>query len=112
MTWHPSSDRGDGSARPLREAIDRYLNRGGHGEIALLAAVVEVWVETVGTHVANHVQPRGITDDTLLVDVDQPAWSTEVTFLAEHILSGLRARLGEHVATFIKARVRGRSDVE
>jgi predicted nucleic acid-binding Zn ribbon protein len=111
VTWHPNSDEGDGPHR-LREAIDGFLTRGGHREITVLSKVLEVWVDTVGEHVAKHVKPTAIAQGTLLVDVDEAGWSTEVTFLAGRILTNLEQRLGEPVATQVKARVRGGSSVE
>jgi predicted nucleic acid-binding Zn ribbon protein len=88
------------------------LRRSGHAEIALLSEVIRIWEGAVGTHVAAHVTPTAIHQDTLFVTVDEPGWSTEVAFLAEPILSGLQERLGRPVAHFVKARVRGRSGVE
>jgi predicted nucleic acid-binding Zn ribbon protein len=109
MTWHPSSADDSEQTRSVRDAIEQYLARGGHSEVSLLSRVVDVWPETVGDLVAAHVRPTLITDDTLYVDVDQPAWSTEVAFMAGRILEGLQTRLGKPVATFIKPRVRGGS---
>jgi predicted nucleic acid-binding Zn ribbon protein len=78
----------------------------------MLSKVLQIWGETVGDHVANHVQPVLISQDTLVVEVDQPAWSTEVSFMASRILATLERQLGSHVASAVKARVRGRSGVE
>ncbi len=111
MTWHPAPD-GEASSRPLREAIEHYLNRGGHGEVAVLADVVRIWSEVVGASVASHVHPAALLDGVLYLDVDAPAWSTEVTFLADRMLAALAERLGTPVATSVKARVRGGSGVE
>jgi predicted nucleic acid-binding Zn ribbon protein len=109
VTWHPSSADDAEQTRRLSEAIEHYLARGGHGEVSLLSRVVDVWSETVGALVAAHVQPTSIANRTLFVDVDQPAWSTEVAFMAGRILEGLQTRLGEPVAAFVKPRVRGGS---
>jgi predicted nucleic acid-binding Zn ribbon protein len=111
MSWRPTPDP-DTQTKKLREAIEHFLTRGGHAEISLLSRVNDVWESAVGTHVAGHVQPTSIANDTLYVNVDEPAWSTELVFIATRILTTLEDRLGQHVATFLKARIRGGSGVE
>lgn len=103
----------DGAAtRRLREAIDLYLAREGPSDLALFTRVLDVWDSVVGSGVAGRVRPTGISDGTLFVDVDSPAWFTEVGFLAPQLLVGLEARLGTPIAERVKARVRGGSGVE
>ena len=111
MSWRPEPDQ-DAQTKNLREAIEQFLRRGGHGEVSLLSRVNDVWESAVGTHVAGHVHPVSIANDTLYVNVDEPAWSTELTFIATRILTTLEDRLGQHVATFVMPRVRGGSGVE
>jgi predicted nucleic acid-binding Zn ribbon protein len=112
MTWHPAPDPDRDPSERVRDAIHRFLNRGGHGEIALLSRVNDVWESAVGAHVASHVRPSSIANKTLYVDVDQPGWSTEIVFLSAQILGALEEQLGQSVALFLKPRVRGRSGVE
>jgi predicted nucleic acid-binding Zn ribbon protein len=49
------------------------------------------WDEAVGPAVAAHVQPVKLDGTTLVVEVDDPAWATQLKFLE----STLRARLAE-----------------
>lgn len=111
MSWRPEPDP-DAQTKKLREAIEHFLHRGGHGEVSLLSSVNDVWESTVGSHVAEHVRPVSIANDTLYVNVDEPAWATELAFIAARILTTLEDRLGQHVATFVMPRVRGGSGVE
>jgi predicted nucleic acid-binding Zn ribbon protein len=112
VTWHPAGDPDAVRSTRLGDAIEHFLKRRGRGELVTLSRVAEIWDAAVGAQVANHVRPAAITDDTLVVDVDQPAWSIEVNFMAPRILATLEAQLGNHVASAVKARVRGRSGVE
>ena len=48
------------------------------------------WEEAVGAAIAANVRPVRLEDGTLLVEVDDPAWATQVRFLADD----LRSRLG------------------
>ena len=112
MTWHPAGDPDAPRSTPLGDAIEHFLKRRGRSELVTLARVVEIWESAVGSQVAKHVHPAAIENDTLVVDVDQPGWSIEVNFMASRILTTLHERLGNHVASAVKARVRGRSSVE
>jgi predicted nucleic acid-binding Zn ribbon protein len=58
---------------------------------SVLGGVFGRWEEAVGTAVAAHVQPVRLTGTTLLVEVDDPAWATQLKFLE----NTLRARLAE-----------------
>ena len=49
------------------------------------------WNEAVGPAVAAHVQPVKLDGTTLVVEVDDPAWATQLKFLE----TTLRERLAE-----------------
>jgi predicted nucleic acid-binding Zn ribbon protein len=57
----------------------------------VLGGVFGRWDEAVGAAVAAHVQPVRLTGTTLLVEVDDPAWATQLKFLERT----LRTRLLE-----------------
>jgi hypothetical protein len=52
------------------------------------------WNEAVGEQVAEHVRPVKLDGGVLTVEVDDPAWATQVKFLAPTII----ARLAEVAA--------------
>ena len=58
------------------------------------------WDELVGARLAAHTRPVGLRDGVLVVGVEDPAWATEIRFLAPTLVERLRCRAG-----------RGRSDV-
>ena len=47
------------------------------------------WEEAVGQALAVNVRPVRLEDGTLLVEVDDPAWATQVRFLADDITARL-----------------------
>lgn len=59
--------------------------------MAAIGGVFGRWDEAVGDAVAAHVQPVRLEATTLVVEVDDPAWATQIRFLE----ATLRARLGE-----------------
>lgn len=59
--------------------------------IASIGGVFNRWEEAVGGPVAAHVQPLKLEGTTLVVEVDDPAWATQMRFLE----STLRTRLAD-----------------
>ncbi len=105
----PRGRRGD---HPLGDAFDAYLRSQGHGALLQLARLVAVWPDVVGPDVAAHASPRSLRDGTLVVAVDQPAWATQLAFLAETVLDGLAAALGERLVTDLQATVQRNQALE
>jgi hypothetical protein len=62
-----------------------------HHSPTAMGAVFGRWEEAVGEAVAAHVQPVKLDGGTLVVQVDDPAWATQLRFLE----ATLRARLAE-----------------
>ena len=50
-------------------------------DAAAMGGVFGRWDEAVGEAVAAHVQPVKLDGTTLVVEVDDPAWATQVKFL-------------------------------
>ncbi|MGA1073834.1 MAG: DciA family protein [Ilumatobacteraceae bacterium] len=64
------------------------------------------WDDVVGDQVAAHVRPLKLDAGVLLVEVDDPAWATQVKFLAGTIIERLADVAGVRVDR-IEARVHG-----
>lgn len=77
---------------PVTDALDGLLRslRGGAGR-AEVGGVFGRWEDAVGTALAANVRPVRLERGMLLVEVDDPAWATEVRFMSDD----LRARLAE-----------------
>jgi predicted nucleic acid-binding Zn ribbon protein len=74
----------------LSEALDDVVRslQGGAGR-SEVRGVFGQWDEAVGETIAAHVRPVRLDSGGLLVEVDEPAWATQVRLLADD----LRARL-------------------
>lgn len=74
----PISNSLDGIVRslrgPSRQAVSGLFGR---------------WDEAVGPQVAEHVRPVKLDEGVLVVQVDDPAWATQVRFLAHTITERL-----------------------
>lgn len=82
----PISHSLDGVVRSLR-GPDRRQVSGLFGR----------WAEAVGAHVAEHVRPVKLDEGVLVVQVDDPAWATQVQFLTGDIIERLDAIAGVRV---------------
>ncbi len=63
------------------------------------------WTEAVGDAVAAHVTPLKLDGSTLIVEVDDPAWATQLRFLETALKQRLLEVAGAKIDT-IEARVR------
>jgi predicted nucleic acid-binding Zn ribbon protein len=57
----------------------------------LLTAVFSRWEQLVGPDIAAHARPRSLRQGTLIVLVDQPAWATQLRFMAGDLLARIQA---------------------
>jgi predicted nucleic acid-binding Zn ribbon protein len=85
-------DRGPTS---VADDLDRVVARMGTSEASTLGLVFTRWEEIVGPVLAGHVKPIRVSDDTLVVAVEQPAWATQVRSLGATLLT----RVGEVTGT-------------
>jgi predicted nucleic acid-binding Zn ribbon protein len=72
--------------------------RAGAVPAAALGGVFGRWSEAVGEAVAAHVQPVKLDGDRLVVEVDDPAWATQLKFLE----ATLRERLAQVTGAVIR----------
>jgi predicted nucleic acid-binding Zn ribbon protein len=66
------------------------------------------WDEAVGEQVAQHVRPVKLDQGVLSVEVDDPAWATQVKFLAPTIIARL-SEVADARVERIQVRVEPRS---
>ncbi len=91
---------------PLGAAVDHLLSARGLEAAGSLSAIAAAWEGIVGPEVARHVVPSAVRGQELVVDVDTPAWATEVQFQEALILTRCREQLGDGAPAKLRARVR------
>jgi predicted nucleic acid-binding Zn ribbon protein len=79
---------------PLSTSLDAVVKSLRGPSRAAVGGVFGRWNEAVGEQIAAHVQPVKLDGGTLVVEVDDPAWATQVKFLASTIIERLRAVAG------------------
>lgn len=75
---------------PLASSLDGVVRSLRGPSRRVVGGVFGRWTEAVGEQVAAHVQPVKLDDGTLVVQVDDPAWATQVKFLHSTIVDRLR----------------------
>ena len=93
---------------PISSSLDGVMRslRGPSRQAA--GGVFGRWTESVGEQVAAHVTPVKLDHGVLLVEVDDPAWATQVKFLTPMITERLLAVAGVGVER-IEVRVERRN---
>lgn len=90
---------------PIGEATRRLLHARGLDSSVTLGAIMSAWEEAVGDLVSAHARPRALHGSSLVVEVDDPTWATQLRFLASTILDELRRRFGEASPEALNVRV-------
>ncbi len=72
-----------------------------------MSGVFGRWAEAVGDAVAAHVKPVKLDATTLIVEVDDPAWATQLRFLETTLKQRLLEVAGATIET-VEVRVKGR----
>lgn len=70
-----------------------------------MGSVFGRWTEAVGEAVAAHVKPLKLDGTKLVVEVDDPAWATQLRFLETTVKQRLHEIAGADIET-IETRVR------
>jgi predicted nucleic acid-binding Zn ribbon protein len=100
----------DASSRdpvPLRDAITTVGKQLGLPEPNALAELENAWRDVVGAQLAAHARVRSVRDGEAVIEVDGPAWATQVRYLAREVLEGLDERLGSRAITGFRVVVKG-----
>jgi predicted nucleic acid-binding Zn ribbon protein len=91
----------------VAESLDRVARKLGGPDAASMHSLIVRWSEIVGAQVADHARPTSLREGVLIVAVDDPAWRTQLAYLAEDLRQRVSAASGLEV-TKIEVRVRRR----
>jgi len=97
----------DSLAAVVRDLRDEPPGGSGGASVASMGGVFGRWDAAVGPAVAAHVQPVRLDGTRLVVEVDDPAWATQLRFLEETMKRRLAEEAGARIDT-IDVRVRRR----
>lgn len=75
--------------------LSELLEKHGVREQVRRMEVLELWPQIVGEGLASVTQAKGVDDVTLLVEVRNSAWLTELSMMREDFLERVNERLGD-----------------
>ncbi len=104
----PSPDPLDTSPRPLEASLDHVVRGLGMPPGAVMEAVFSRWSALVGPTVATHARPASLRGDLLVVNVDDPAWGSELRYRSQDLLATIAQSVGPGSPSRIEVRVRPR----
>jgi predicted nucleic acid-binding Zn ribbon protein len=102
--WRPDEGPRDPGLR-IGDATKYFLRARGLETTVTLADILSGWEGIVGPVVAAHAKPRALHGPTLTIEVDEPAWATEIQFQSGVILAGMSDLLGARAPTALTVRV-------
>ena len=111
MDKHARRNRGpfdgrDDEPAPIATSLDRLL-RSLHAPAArTVKTVFSEWPELAGPGLAAHAQPIALRDGELLVEVDDPAWASQLRWLEPELRTRLEALPGGPKIDRIRFRLR------
>ena len=101
----PIGDSLNSVIRSLRNDSSGTLSSGQTA--SQLGGVFGRWAEAVGDAVAAHVKPVKLDGTKLIVEVDDPAWATQLRFLETTLKQRLLEVAGATIDS-VEVRVKGR----
>jgi predicted nucleic acid-binding Zn ribbon protein len=98
--------RGDHGPRPIDTSLDALSTHLGLGGSLGLGRLFARWEAIVGPAMAAHVQPVRLDAQALVVNVDHPAWATEVRHFEEDLLAKVAEATGTPRPEHLEVRIR------
>jgi predicted nucleic acid-binding Zn ribbon protein len=92
---------------PLRDVVNAVTRELGMPPADALARVADAWNAVAGSALAGHSRVRSVRDGEAVIEVDGPAWATQIRYLANDLVEGLDKVLGGRTITTLKVVVGG-----
>lgn len=83
--------------KQLTDVLGKVLRRMKVSDQDSAMGLFSQWNEIVGAAIAEHVTPKKLEKRVLIVEVDDPAWATQMKFLETQLLTTLRSHVGDEV---------------
>jgi predicted nucleic acid-binding Zn ribbon protein len=86
--------RGTGPVR-LGDVLGGVLKQHGLGNQVKRMAVLDLWPDLVGEHIAAVTRARSVADGTLVVEVRSSGWIMELDMMKGELLARVNERMAE-----------------
>ncbi|MCD5383697.1 DUF721 domain-containing protein [candidate division WOR-3 bacterium] len=86
----------------IKDVLPKVLSSLGIKEGVERRKAILVWDKVVGREIRTHTKPRYVRGKKIWVDVDDPIWIQQLSFLKPKILKKLNREIGgEHIVDLI-----------
>ena len=85
--------------------VERVLKHLNAPKADVVESVFADWERLVGEVIAKHTRPARITNGTLFLVVDDPAWASEMEWMSEELLRRISALADTVEITDIKVQI-------
>jgi predicted nucleic acid-binding Zn ribbon protein len=92
---------------PLSDAVERVGRELGMPSVDVVDSLVAGWRDIVGSAIAQHASVRSVRDGECTIEVDGPAWATQLRFGSTDLIARVNAHCGEGSVTSVKVVVSG-----
>ena len=90
---------------PLRQSLEYLLAGLGAPQIDAVNTLIDRWQEVVGPELATQVRAVAVKGSDLIVQVEDPAWASQITWLEVQLLERIASLIGSDQITAVIARV-------
>lgn len=91
--------------RRIGDVLHRTLRTLRVSDAGAATSVFTRWRDIVGDVIADNATPKRLEKGRLTIEVEDPAWATQLRFLESSLLATLRDALGDEIDSF-EVRVR------
>ncbi len=89
-------------ARPVGDGVERVLKHLKAPSSEVVESVFSDWKRLVGDVIGEHTRPARIENGVLFIEVDEPAWASEMQWMSEDILRRITETASTTEITSIK----------
>ena len=88
----------------LRASLEKLMKSIGAPDIDSTINLLEIWPELIGEELSSKISLVALNGSTLVVHVNDPAWSSQISWLEAQILQKIDESIGKGIVTAVKAK--------
>lgn len=77
----------------MKYGVERLMHHLHAPKPSIVRSVFDHWDDLVGEVIGAHCRPARIVDGTLVIEVDDPAWASELAWLSTDLVERIQNRL-------------------
>jgi predicted nucleic acid-binding Zn ribbon protein len=86
-------------------SVNRLMKHMKAPEVSVVESVFSNWADIVGEVIGAHTRPVKIEEGNLLIEVDDPAWASEMEWMGEELVRQVREKLNTDQVKTLTVRI-------